>query len=182
MSKTILYTAVTLDGYIAAKDGSVAFLDNKNYAIPEEDYGYVAFYKSVDVVVMGYNTYKQVSEFEGAYPYHGKRSIVLSNDTAVTSVDEGVEIRTEATADVVRELQKEHTNIWIIGGGATNARLHEEGLIDELILTYIPITLGEGVPLFRANSSTYAWKNTATRSYPNGLVQMTLSLDKSRSI
>jgi dihydrofolate reductase len=179
MSKTILYTAVTLDGYIASKNGSVAFLDDPNYTIPEEDYGYAAFYDSVDVVVMGYNTYKQVSEFEGAYPYHGKRSIVLSNSDDVPSVDEGVEIRTASPAEVVRELQKEGLTIWIIGGGATNARLHEEGLIDELILTYVPVTLGEGIPLFRANATSHTWKNSGTRSYPNGLVQMSLSIVRS---
>jgi len=179
MSKTILYTAVTLDGYIAEANGSVAFLDNPYYALPEEDYGYAEFYNSVDVVVMGYNTYKQISEFEGAYPYHGKRSIILSNTSDVPVVDEGVEIRTDSASSVVRELKKEHSNIWIIGGGATNARLHEEGLIDELILTYIPITLGAGIPLFRANEGSHAWKNVGTRSYPNGLVQMTLTLSKS---
>lgn len=177
MSKTTLYTAVTLDGYIAEKDGSVAFLDNPRYALPEEDYGYAEFYNAVGYVVMGYNTYKQITEFEGDFPYKGKKSIVISHSEDVDIVDEGVEVKTGSTVEVVRDLKKSGERIWIVGGGATNARLHEDGLIDELILTYIPITLGSGIPLFRENNGGNSWKNISTRSYPNGLVQMTLSLD-----
>ena len=72
MGKATLYTAVTLDGYIAKSDGSVAFLDDPMYLLPDEDYGYRSFYDSIDVVLMGYNTYKQVSEFDIDYSYASK--------------------------------------------------------------------------------------------------------------
>ena len=53
--------------------------------------------------------------------------------------------------------------------------MHGAGLIDEMILTYIPSTLGAGIPLFRSNESMSNWKNIATKTYPNGLVQMHLA-------
>ena len=174
MSKSTLYTAVTLDGFIADSNGNVEFLDNPLYQLPDEDYGYASFYSSVDVVVMGYNTYKQVCEFEGDYPYKGKQSVVISTKPDVTVVDEGVEISTESAATVVRKMKQQGKHVWIIGGGATNARLHKAGEIDQLILTYLPMTLGSGVPLFRDNGAMTEWRNTGTRSFPNGLVQVTL--------
>ena len=175
MGKTTLYTAVTLDGYIAKSDGSVAFLDDPMYQLPDEDYGYRSFYDSIDVVLMGYNTYKQVSEFEIDYPYKGKKSIIISSSSEISVSEEGVVVSTDAAEDVVRKLKLSDQNIWIIGGGATNARVHEAGLIDEMILTYLPITLGSGIPLFRSNNTSQDWKNMGSRSFPNGLVQITLA-------
>lgn len=173
MSKITLYTAVTLDGYIAEQDGGIDFLDHPKFALPGEDYGYAKFYSEVDVVIMGYNTFDQIQGFEGPYPYEGKESIVFSKEDI--EVPSFVEVYTGKCSDLVAELKKKGKNVWIVGGGATNANLHESGLIDELYLTYIPVTLGKGVPLFRANNGHFEWKTEGVRTYPNGLVQMHLS-------
>ena len=101
---------------------------------------------------MGYNTYKQVSEFEIDYPYASKKSIIISSSEIAVS-EKGVVVSTDAAEDVLRKLKLSDQNTWIIGGGATNARVHEAGLIDEMILTYLPITLGSGIPLFRSNNT-----------------------------
>lgn len=169
-----LYTAVTLDGYIATKEGSVNFLENPRYQLPDEDYGYDGFFKEIDVVVMGYNTYKQIVNYEGEYPYGSKNSIVLSNAQEADDSNNAIEITTEPGENVVQRLKKENKNVWIIGGGATNARIHESKLIDRMILTYLPITLGAGVPLFRENQSSIEWKNIGTKTFANGLIQITL--------
>ncbi|MGB2274765.1 MAG: dihydrofolate reductase family protein [Schleiferiaceae bacterium] len=169
-----LYTAVTLDGYIATKEGSVDFLENPRYRLPDEDYGYNGFFEGIDVVVMGYNTYKQIINFEGEYPYGSKESIVLSKEQEVDLSNNEIKITTEPDKTVVERLKKENKNVWIIGGGATNARVHESKLIDRMILTYLPITLGAGVPLFRENKSSIEWKNIGTQTFANGLIQIIL--------
>lgn len=169
-----LYTAVSLDGYIAEKDGRVDFLDNPYYRLPDEDYGYLSFYDQIQAVVMGFNTYKQIVSFEGDYPYQGKRSIVFSQKDHNEVLHDGVEITRDSEASVVQTLKNEGKNVWIIGGGATNARLHQSGLIDRMILTYLPITLGKGIPMFRENDQQTHWKNSGTRTFANGLVQITL--------
>ena len=173
MSKVILYTAVSLDGYIAELDGSIAFLDDPQYRLPEEDYGYSAFYDSIDTVVMGYNTFAQIQSFEGDYPYQGKESVVLSSKP-IADAPSGIEVCTDPCESRVAALKGEGKNVWIIGGGATNAILHEKALIDELYLTFLPITLGQGVPMFRANKGHYQWSTEGVRTYPNGVVQMHL--------
>lgn len=169
-----LYTAVTLDGFIATEDGNVDFLENPSYKLPDEDYGYAGFYEDIDVVVMGYNTYIQVVNFEGEYPYKGKHSVVFSRTENTDMIGDDIEITKRSESEVVQSLKKEGKNVWIIGGGATNARIHESGHIDKMILTYLPITLGNGIPLFRENGGSHDWKNTGTRTFANGLVQITL--------
>ena len=171
-----LYTAVTLDGYIATQEGSVDFLENPKYRLPDEDYGYNGFFEGIDVVVMGYNTYKQIINFEGKYPYGAKDSIVISKEHGVDLSNNGIEITTESDESVVQRLKKENKNVWIIGGGATNARIHESKLIDRMILTYLPITLGAGIPLFRENKSSIEWRNIGTQTFANGLIQITLDM------
>jgi dihydrofolate reductase len=174
MSKVILYTAVTLDGYIADVDGSIDFLENPNYTIPDEDYGYETFLEQIDVVLMGFNTYEQVRNFEGPYPYSHKKTVVLSHDETIVKADPSVEITSLNASEVVERLQNEGKTVWIVGGGATNAALHEKGLIDEMILTITPNTLGAGVPLFRENAGKGYWKTKEVNAYPNGLVQLHL--------
>ena len=174
MGRTILYTAVSLDGYIADNEGKIDFLDHPRFDLPDEDYGYETFMEGIDTIVMGHKTYTQILQFEGGYPYKGKHSIVLSRDTDIPLVHENIEVFTEGSVALLKELKEQGKRIWIVGGGATNARFHEADLIDELILTYIPTMLGNGIPLFRENDAKSEWKTEGVRSYPNGLVQLHL--------
>ncbi len=174
MSKTILYTAVSLDGYIADEHGKIDFLDHPRFELPEEDYGYAAFLDTVDTIIMGYNTYAQIISFEGGYPYSGKECIVLSRSKDIELADPSITVSTDASVDVLRAQKVSNKVIWLVGGGATNAQLHSLDLIDEMILTYIPTTLGKGIPLFRENDQVLEWSNIKTKSYPNGLVQIHL--------
>ena len=175
MPKAILYTAVTLDGYIANANGGIDFLDHPLFRLPGEDYGYNAFYESIDAVLMGHNTFEKIKSFEGSYPYQDKPSVLVSTEKSLAKGVSGkITVSNESAAVALKNLKSKFEKVWIVGGGATNAKLHHEGLIDEMILTYIPTTLGEGIPLFRANTSMANWKNTATKTYTNGLVQIHL--------
>ena len=176
MPKAILYTAVTLDGYIADTNGGIDFLDHPLFRLPDEDYGYNAFYEGIDAVIMGHNTFEKIRSFEGSYPYANKHSVILSSkETLADGVSGGIEVSNHPAEDALDNLKSRCETVWIVGGGATNAKLHDAGLIDEMILTYIPTTLGAGIPLFRTNESMFNWKNIATKTYPNGLVQMHLA-------
>ena len=175
MGQTILYTAVSIDGYIADRSGNIDFLDQPQFQIPEEDYGYNDFLKSVDTIIMGYRTYLQIINFEGEFPYKGKHTIVLSRDENITVADEEIEVFTDSSITLLRDLKKKGKKIWIVGGGATNARFHSAELIDEMILTIIPTTLGKGIPLFRDNEGKSNWTTKNVTSYPNGLIQVHLA-------
>jgi len=175
MGQTILYTAVSIDGYIADSSGNIDFLDRPQFQIPEEDYGYNDFLISVDTIIMGYRTYLQIINFEGEFPYKGKHTIVLSRDENITVADEEIEVFTDSSITLLRDLKKKGKKIWIVGGGATNARFHSAELIDEMILTIIPTTLGKGIPLFRGNEGKSNWTTKNVTSYPNGLIQVHLA-------
>lgn len=174
MSKVTLYTAVSLDGLIATKEGGIEFLDHPAYVLPEEDYGYESFLSDIDAVVMGYNSYAKILQFEGEYPYKGMDNYVLSNEEDIALATDDINVVTSDTCDLIKKLKEENKNVWIVGGGATNAKLHECGLIDEMVLTYIPTTLGNGIPLFRENNGSAMWTTKHVQAYPNGLVQMIL--------
>ena len=176
MPKAILYTAVTLDGYIADTKGGIDFLDHPLFRLPDEDYGYNVFYENIDAIIMGHNTFEKIKSFEGSYPYSDKHSVILSSkETLADGVSDGIEVNNDSAEVALTNLMSRFEAVWIVGGGATNAKLHGAGLIDEMILTYIPTTLGAGIPLFRSNESMSNWKNIATKTYPNGLVQMHLA-------
>lgn len=142
--KTVLYIATSLDGYIASSDGSIDWLVKYDSSIS----GYDEFISTVDTVVMGYTTYRQLSEelSVGEWPYEGLEVYVVSsrdheNRKEVTFVKDPIKL--------VEELKrKDGKTIWIVGGAKLAHRLFEKGLIDELVLTIVPESIGRGIPLF----------------------------------
>ena len=131
MPKAILYTAVTLDGYIADSNGGIDFLDHPLFRLPDEDYGYNRFYEGIDAVIMGHNTFEKIKSFEGSYPYPDKHSVILSSkNTLADGVSEGIEVCNDPAEVALANLTSRIDTVWIVGGRATNAKLHHAGLID----------------------------------------------------
>ena len=166
--KIILYIATSLDGFIAKKDGSVAFLDSYNNT--EEDYGYNKFYASIDTIIMGNTTYKQfghTKEFEDFYK--GKPIFVFSRNPK----DKIKNIT--FTNEEVKEFCKKLTgNVWMLGGASIFNEFLRNNLIDEFIITIIPILLGNGIPLFKKQDKDIKTKLKLlnVKSYNAGVVQV----------
>ncbi len=140
MPKIVAYIAASLDGYIAREDGSVDWL-------PESaESGYDAFYKSMDTVIMGNTTYEQVKTF-GEYPYKAKKSFVF---TASKQIKDGnVEFVSDVDKFVKDGFPGAGENIWLVGGAQTIAYFLKQKVVDEIIVSIIPILLGMGIPLFK---------------------------------
>lgn len=170
MRKVKLYTASSLDGFIARKDGSIDWLD----AVPNPeglDYGYVDFYNSIDVTLMGNTTFKKVMSFDFEFPYQRTENYVFSRTEKGTS--EHVTYVGKDAASFVKKLKKGRgKDIWLIGGGMLNTTLLNADLIDELILTIIPVILGEGIPLFAAGAKEQFFDLIKSRAFDNGMVQI----------
>ena len=176
--QVILNIATSLDGFIAKRDGSIDWLNSNDYELPDEDYGLTAFSDSVDTTLMGNATYKQVLGFDCPFPYHDTTNYVFTR-SAAHSDTEYVKFVSGDIAAFVRQLkEQEGKDIWLIGGGQINSILVENGLVDRMILTLIPITLGEGIPLFDGNPKDTPFELENTRSYSSGLVQLTLRVKK----
>ena len=172
MAKVVLYIAASIDGYIAREDGAVDWLDV--VAGEGEDYGYTAFYESVDALIMGSKTYEEVLILSpGEWPYAGKLSYVLSQRNLTTDNAEIV-ITAQPVEDIVAELEADGMEtIWLLGGGALVASMLALDLIDEMILSIIPLTLGEGVLLFpRQGQGEREFELLETKGYGVGLVQV----------
>ena len=148
MKKVKLYIATSLDGYIARPDGSLDWLTE--FPNPDKlDYGYPAFYESIDTVIMGRLTYEEILGFDVPWPYADCASYTVSSKPELNITTERTQqVEGDLKVSVEQLTKKEGKDIWIVGGGRLIAAFMQEQLIDELILTVIPVVLGEGIPLF----------------------------------
>ncbi len=168
--KVILYTAQSIDGYIAKENGAIDWLEKEEFGLDSEDFGYKNFYDSVDTTIMGKNTYDQIRSFDGPFPYADKKNFVLTHHT---DLDDNVSPTQEDLNVLIPSLlAQEGKNIWLVGGGIINAEFAKLGLIDELILTIIPTALGKGVSLFEELELDTFFDLSSVRSYENGFVQL----------
>jgi len=169
MAKVILYIAASIDGFVARHDGGIDWL-----SIVEregEDYGYAAFYDSVDALVMGRKTYVLSLGFK-EWPYPGKRSFVFSRRALKTSREDVVFV-SGSVADVLERIEAEgFRRIWLVGGGELTGSFLREDMIDEYVISTIPIILGEGIPLFPAPVREILLELIGTKQFPSGLVQV----------
>ncbi|WP_304234268.1 dihydrofolate reductase family protein [Jiulongibacter sediminis] len=172
MRKVILYSAQSLDGYIAKKDGNIDWLHDQRLTLEGQDYGYAQFYESIDTVLQGYSTYKLIEDMGIENPYEGKKNYVFSRKTGLQS-NQSTTFTNENPASLVKKLKvEEGKDIWLIGGGQINGQLLQEKLIDELILTIIPVVLGEGIRIFDTSQLENWFRLLSCKSYDNGMVQM----------
>ncbi|GHA69245.1 dihydrofolate reductase family protein [Pontibacter akesuensis] len=174
MRKVILYIAASLDGYIAKPDGDTTWLHDERYAIAGEDYGYSALLAAIDTTLMGHSTYKVILGFDMPFPYPDKTNYVFSRSQLPDT--EHVKFVQENPADFVKQLkQQAGQDIWLIGGGQLNTLLLNAGLIDEIVLTYVPIILGNGISLFAQGTQEKHLQVSQSKSFANGFVQLTLA-------
>ena len=151
MREVILYTAASIDGYIACPDGNIDWLHDPEFISPGEDYGYAEFYAGIDITLMGNNTYRMIRGFDVPFPYPDKSNYVFSQSSN-KSRDEHVEFIQKDIPGFVRQLKNaEGKGIWLVGGGEINALLLANELIDRLIITLFPVVLGKGIPMFGGN-------------------------------
>jgi dihydrofolate reductase len=171
MRMLILYIATSLDGFIARSDGRVDWLDT----IPNPnqlDYGYADFLASVDTTLMGHSTYQTILEFGGEFPYPDTTNYVFSRRTDHTRTDYVQFVHQDPTAFVTSLKKSAGNDIWLVGGSQLNTILLNAGLIDRLILTLAPVSLGTGIPLFGPDAVETPFTLVKFESFETGFVQM----------
>ncbi|MGB3200474.1 MAG: dihydrofolate reductase family protein [Nodosilinea sp.] len=165
-----LYIATSLDGFIATSEGGIDWLSA--IETPEEDYGYKAFYDSIDAIVMGRRTYDQVLSF-GDWPYPGKSSYVMTS-RPLSSELPALKATAQSPSELVATLQAEGCRrVWLVGGAALAAAFRAEGLISEYILSVIPVLLGEGISLFGSPGPRTELQLHSAETFDSGVVQLT---------
>ena len=161
MRNIILYTALSLDNYIAKTNGGIDWLFN------DQDYGYTQFY----------NTYKTVLGF-GNFMHNDRRCIVFSHlPKPHTDTEPSVTFINQNIVDFVQQLKAQQgKDIWLVGGAQINTLLLNAGLIDQMVLSIHPVLLGNGIPLFYKPYNTTNWVLTNCQTFDSGLVQLTYNL------
>ena len=163
-----VFIGTSLDGFIARLNDDLDFLPPGG----GEPHGYDEFIASVDAIVIGRKTFEKVLTM-GPWPYGGKRVVVLSSRPLDLSKAVGgiVEQTAGTPAEIVSQLAASGAHHLYIDGGITIQRFLRAGLIQRLIITRVPVLIGEGVPLFGALPRDIRLRHVATRHYPSGLVQ-----------
>jgi len=162
-----VFIGTSVDGFIARANDDLDFLPPGG----GEPHGYNEFIASVDAIVIGRKTFEKVLTF-GDWPYGNKRVVVLSSRPIHLSVVRGVvEQMAGQPAEIVAQLAARGIHNLYIDGGVTIQRFLRAGAIHRLIITRVPVLIGEGVPLFGALPHDIRLRHVATRHFPSGLVQ-----------
>lgn len=166
-----VFIATSLDGYIARADGSLDWLEAQNARIPPgEDCGYGDFMADIDVLLMGRATFDQVSTFP-EWPYTGKRVIVLSHRPLSGPYASHVARQAGEPKEILAALQSLGARHIYLDGGQTIQAFLRAGLVDDLVITCVPVLLGGGRRLFGQLAADLPLETLSSRSYPFGFVQ-----------
>jgi dihydrofolate reductase len=167
--KIIVYIAISADGFIARKDGSVDWLDRPR---PKGNYGMPAFYRSIDTCILGRKTYDHVVRFGMPEGYAGKKNYVFSR-TLSKAASPKVSIVSEDVTVFAGRLRSENgKDIWLVGGADLVAAFLDAGQVDEFIIHVIPRMIGEGIPLITPRHRDLILKLLASRKFPDGVVRL----------
>ena len=166
--KLSVFCGISVDGFLARLNHGLDFLETGE----QEPHGFEEFYGSVDVVVIGRKTFEVVLTF-GKWAYGQKAVVVLSSHPLdFSSVKDGnVRQMSGEPATIARELEASGFQHAYVDGGVTIQRFLAAGLIDRLVITRVPVLIGEGIPLFGPVPHDIILSHVATRCYKRGLVQ-----------
>lgn len=171
MRKVSLFIATSLDGYIAKPNDDLSFL--KIVEKEGEDYGYTEFTETIDTLIIGRKTYDYVLKELGASHYdNGKRDVYVITRTEKPNV--GITtFYTGNLTDLVKQLQSENgKNIYCDGGSEIINELLKNDLVDEFIISVVPVLLGNGTRLFKDGRPEQQLQFVSAKTYDTGLTQL----------
>lgn len=169
--RCVVYCGVSIDGYIADRDGGLDWLDS----VPNPDHddmGWSAFMAGIDVLVMGRKTFETVCAFDGDWPYT-KPVCVLSESlsTLPAGYEDKAFLLRGAPEAIQQDLADRGYGHCYIDGGQCIQRYLQADLIDEMILSTLPLLLGGGIPLFGEHAKALSFEHVKTDIVLGAIVQ-----------
>lgn len=163
-----VFVGTSVDGFIARTNGDLDFLPVDG----GEPHGFDEFYATVDAVVIGRNTFEKVLTL-GPWFYGRKRVVVLSSRPVDLSAVRGgvVEQMSGPPENIVSQLEASGAHSLYVDGGITIQSFLRAGLINRMIVTRVPVLIGDGIPLFGTLPHDLQLRHVATRDFSSGLVQ-----------
>ena len=171
MRKISLFIAMSLDGYIAKPNDDLSFL--KLVEKEGEDYGYAKFINTIDTLIVGRKTYDYVLKNVGSSHYdNGQRDVYVITRTERSKVGRTIFYTQDLTELVKRLKSKNGKNIYCDGGAEIINELLKNNLIDELIISVVPVLLGNGTRLFKDGRPEQILTLKTAKSFGTGLTQL----------
>lgn len=171
MTTAHVFIATSLDGYIARADGDIGWLLERDD--PAEDHGYLDFIADKDMIVMGRGSYEKVLTFD-TWPYDRPVLVLsrqLANATVLERLEGQVRFADWTPKQAMEALEGEGVRRIYLDGGQLVQSFLREGLIDDMVITTVPVLIGGGRPLFGELSADVDLRLVGSRSFPSGLVQ-----------
>ncbi len=171
MRKVVLFIAMSLDGYIADKNGGVGWLNGQGNDDENID-TYSEFVKDIDTVLMGWNTYHQiVTELSPTeWVYADLTTYVVTHHKETSK--ENIQFTDENPVDLLEKLKRQNGKaIWICGGANLVQQVMDADMIDRYYISIIPTLLGKGIRLFGKFSKEQKLSLLQIRNY-NGIVEL----------
>jgi dihydrofolate reductase len=190
MSRAQYYCAASLDGYIAESDDTLAWLMEYRGSFAGEGAepmkgSYDRFYDGVGALVMGSATYEFILRHEGKgeqWPYAGKPVWVLTSRDLVRhgAADADIRFASGEVSSLYDEMvvAAGERDLWVVGGGNVASQFADEGLLDEVIITVVPVVLGRGKPLFDRRLPGGPMQLVGTRTFDTGMVELRYEVNR----
>lgn len=165
-----IYIAQSLDGFIASPDGTIDWLE----PFPAATFGFDDFIAAIDLIVMGRASYEQVRSF-GAWPYRGTPTTVLTSRPLDAPPDD-VAVWSRGLEALVEDVSRRGLGqVWVMGGASTIGAFLDLGRVDRIEVFVLPLLLGSGVPLTRADEPR-ALSLVTAEALPYGVVRLEYTL------
>ncbi len=167
--KIIVYIGTSLDGFIARKNGDIDWL--VQFANDEAIHAYEEFISRIDAIVIGRGTFEKVLSFP-SWPYD-KKVFVLSNSLKQLphSVQETAVLLSKKPRELFEYLSRNDLSTIYIDGGKVIQEFLKEDLVDELIISKVPVLIGSGIPLFAELENDRLFQHIRTEVQSNELVR-----------
>src|SRR5512133_2907824 len=171
MRKLSLFIATSLDGYIAKPNDDLSFL--KLVEKEGEDYGYAEFIATIDTIIIGRKTYDWVLKEIGSSHYdNGERSVYVITRTERPGVD-NTTFFTGNLVELILQLKTENRkNIYCDGGAEIINELLKNDLIDDFIISIVPVLVGNGTRLFKNGRPEQKLEFVSAKTFETGLIQL----------
>jgi dihydrofolate reductase len=163
-----VFVGTSADGFLARRDGTYDFLDPHG----NEPHGFEEFFATIDTLVIGRGTFEIVAAFP-EWPYGDRRVVALSSRPLDFSKIRNARLEQMAgePAEILKKLEGEGTKHIYVDGGITIQRFLAAGLVNRLIVTRVPVLIGDGIPLFGPVPRDIQLTLVAVRHFKTGMVQ-----------
>ena len=175
-SNITLHMVCSLDGYIAKNDGSIDWMLSKDsfaegVTLTEKDIS--DFLASVDCYVMGSHTYEHALEL--GWPY-GETPVFVLSSRPLPKEKETITFYSGDLEEFVEQTLSQYNNIWMVGGSMLTREFLKQEFVDEIVVTIIPIILGNGLPFFEAIGKEIPLHLKDVKAFTDGMVELSYKI------